>query len=122
MKNNFPDPGSSQIKSAKNDGRIALSISKSITWENCGDIKKKLQSKIEAGHKEIILDFTQMPLLDSAALELLIEIHDALMSQGGVLKIAGLNEVCRDILLATRIINILFVYKDVNEAVSHKKT
>ncbi len=62
-----------------------------------------------------------MDLLDSAALELMIDIHDTLMSQGGALKIVGLNEVCRDILLATRIINVLFVYKDINEAISHKR-
>jgi anti-anti-sigma factor len=121
MKDNGQDKGSHQIKSAKVDGRIALSFNKAITWENCEGVRKKLESKIEAGHKEVVLDFQKVDLLDSAALELLIDMHDLLMSKGGVLKIAGLNEVCRDILLATRIINILFVYKDVNEAVSHKK-
>ncbi len=102
------------------DGRAALALKQSITWENCGDLKKKLKEKIDAGHTEVILDFKKVDHLDSAALELLVEAHDDLMLIGGALKIASLNEVCRDILLATRIINILFVYKDINEAIARK--
>jgi len=114
--------GGDPIKGVTIDGRAALALKQSITWENCADLKKKLKKKIEAGHTEIILDLKKVEHLDSAALELLIEIHDTLMQIGGALKIAGLNEVCRDILLATRIINILFVYKDINEAIAHKRT
>ena len=102
------------------DGPTALALKRSITWENCDDLKKKLKEKIAAGHTEIILDLKKVDHLDSAALELLVETHDTLMQIGGALKIAGLNEVCRDILLATRIINILFVYKDINEALARK--
>lgn len=112
--------GGDSIKGVSIDGPAALALKKSITWENCGDLKKKLKKKIDTGHTEIILDFKKVDHLDSAALELLVEIHDTLMQIGGALKIAGLNEVCRDILLATRIINILFVYKDINEAITRK--
>jgi len=116
-----PEAGaSSQIKGLNIDGRTALALKQSITWENCDDLKKKLKDKIDAGHTEIILDLKKVDHLDSAALELLVEMHDSLMQVGGALKIAGLNEVCRDILLATRIINILFVYKDINEALARK--
>ena len=112
--------GDDPIKSVTTDGRAALALKQSITWENCDDLKKKLKKKIDAGHREIILDLKKVDHLDSAALELLVETHDSLMQVGGTLKIAGLNEVCRDILLATRIINILFVYKDINEALTRK--
>ena len=120
-----PNPSvakSRKFQNVRTDGRVALTLKKSITWENCGDLKKKLQTKIEAGHTEIILDFKNVDLMDSAGLEMLIEMHETLMNQGGALKIVGLNEVCRDILLATRIINILFVYKDINQAILHKKS
>ena len=102
-------------------GRISLVLKRSLTWENCPELRKKLENKIQEGHREIILHFNKVDLMDSAALELIIDMHDTLTSQGGALKIVGLNEVCRDILLSTRIINILFVYKDINEAISHKR-
>lgn len=114
--------GGDSIKGVSIDGRAALALKQSITWENCADLKNKLKEKIDAGHTEIILDLKKVDHLDSAALELLVETHDNLMQNGGALKIAGLNEVCRDILLATRIINILFVYKDINEAIARKTT
>ncbi len=110
------------VKSVNIDGRAALALKQSITWENCENLDKKIKEKIYAGHTEIILDLKKVDHLDSAALELLVETHDNLMQNGGALKIAGLNEVCRDILLATRIINILFVYKDINEALAHKRS
>ena len=122
MTNNQQDTGSGQIEGRQHSGRAVLSLKNSITWKNCTELKKKLESKIEEGRVEIILDIKQVDLLDSAALEMLIDMHDILMKQGGVLKIAGLNEVCRDIMMATRIINIFFIYKDINEAVSHKRT
>lgn len=122
MKNNPQNPGTKPIETMKAGGRIALSLKRSITWENCDDLRKKLENKIQAGHTEIILDFNKVNHIDSTGLELMIEMHDTLMKQGGALKIVSINEVCRDILLATRIINILYLYKDINEAISHNKT
>ncbi len=122
MTDNQQDSEFRQIDGRKHSGQAALALKNAITWQNCSEVKNKLERKIAEGRTEIILDFKQVDLLDSAALEMLIEMHDLLMKQGGILKIAGLNEVCRDILMATRIINIFFVYKDINEAISHKRT
>jgi len=122
MTNNQQDSELRQIDGRKHSSQAALSLKNAITWQNCLELKKKLESKIAEGRTEIILDFKRVDLLDSAALEMLIEIHDVLMKQGGILKLAGLQEVCSDILMATRIINIFFVYKDINEAVSDKRT
>ena len=108
--------------SAKKGRKTILELKTTITWKNCAALRKKVDGKMQQGHTEVILDFKQVDFFDSAALETLIQIHDDLMKGGGILKMAGLNEVCMDILLATRIINILFVYKDINEAISHKKT
>ncbi len=121
MQNNQVNKNSSYVHNPQRSNRLTVTPKKSITWENSADIRKILAQKIQAGVSEIILDFKQVGFLDSAALEMLIDSHDTLMSQGGVLKIVNLNEVCKDILLATRIINILSVYKDINEAIAHKK-
>jgi len=122
MTDNQQDSEFRHIDGRKHSGQAALSLKNAITWQNCSELKNKLESKIAEGRTEIILDFKHVDLLDSAALEMLIDMHDVLMKQGGILKIAGLNEVCRDILMSTRIINIFFVYKDINEALSHKRT
>jgi anti-anti-sigma factor len=58
-----------------------------------------------------------MAFLDSKALESLLYLHDRLKERGGMLKLANLNAVCRDILKVTRFINVFHVYQDVQEAI-----
>ena len=99
-------------------GRTVLTPESSITYENCSEIEKKIEDAIQLSNTEIILDCKHVGFLDSAGLELLVQTHADLQSKGSVLKIVGLNEVCRDIMLVTRILHVLFVYKDIHEAIT----
>ncbi len=54
--------------------------------------------------------------MDSEALELLVRMHEELRNRDNILRIIGLNDVCRDIFLATRLI-YLHVYDDIHEAI-----
>ena len=97
--------------------RVILTPDSSITHENREVIGKVIQSAVEENKTQIILDCKYVELMDSAALELLIEAHGKLRERGGMLKIVGLNDVCSDILVVTRAVNTLFVYKDIQEAI-----
>ena len=99
-------------------GRTLLNPGKSITHENCQEIKDRIDTQIKQQKTEIILDCKAVAFLDSAALELLLQTHEELRRQGGALKIAGLNQVCQDILVATRLIHTLYVYEDIHKAVT----
>ena len=70
---------------------------------------------------EIVLDFRDVSFLDSRALELLVRLDDELKEQGSALKLANLNDLCRDILYATRLINIFLVYEDIQKAVRNHR-
>lgn len=102
-------------------GRTVLTPKSPITHENCHEIERQIGEAVKRSKTDIILDCKHVIYLDSAALELLIRAHDELKNKGGALKIAGLNNVCRDTLMATRLINVLFVYKDIHEAVANAK-
>lgn len=97
--------------------RTVLTPEKSITYENCPDIEKSFQAALEQDKNEVILDCKNVALMDSAALELLIKFHYELRRKRGALKIIGLNDVCQDILTATRLSNMLIIYKDIHEAI-----
>ena len=109
------EPG--RTKSVNVSGRTVLVLQRSITHENCPDTEKSIYAAIEQDKTEVILDCKNVGLLDSAALELLLQIHYELRSRRGALKIIGLNDVCEDILMSTRINNALLVYKDIHEAI-----
>ncbi len=97
--------------------RVILTPGSSITYENRQVIEKVINDAIQENKTDIILDCKNVELMDSVALELLIQTHNELKDRGGALKLFGLNDVCRDILLVTRVINELFVYKDIQEAI-----
>ncbi|MDF1590193.1 MAG: STAS domain-containing protein [Desulfobacterales bacterium] len=109
------EPG--RAKSVNVSSRTVLTPERSITHENCPDIKQSILAAIEADKTEVILDCKNVGLLDSAALELLLQTHNELRSKRGALKIIGLNQVCQDILAATRLNNVILIYKDIHEAI-----
>lgn len=118
MQNNSDHDQPAKISSMKAGGRTVLSPGNSITHENCQEIKERIDAQIKEQKTEIILDCKAVAFLDSAALELLLQTHEELSKQGGALKIAGLNPVCRDILVATRLVNTFDVYEDIHKAVT----
>ena len=71
---------------------------------------------VNQNQTRLILDCKTAAFMDSKALELMLKLHNTLKDRDGALKITGLNAVCRDILLATRLINVLHVYEDIAEA------
>ena len=64
-----------------------------------------------------VLDLQRIPLLDSAGLELLLDVHEDLTRRGGRLTLAAANELCRDILRATGMADLIESYADVRTAV-----
>ena len=105
------------IDTVKVGNRIVLTPQESLTHQNCKSLEATLSECISQKKAEIILDLKGVLFLDSEALELLLRTHEELGKQGGLLKIVGINAVCRDILLATRLINVCRVDEHIPEAI-----
>jgi anti-sigma B factor antagonist len=101
----------------KNNARKVLKISKSLTCQNCEEVEATFQDCLDQQKNEIIIDFSKIAFLDSAGLELLLQMHNELKRQGGALKLVHLEELCLDILKATQLINVFRIYKDMNKAI-----
>lgn len=97
--------------------RTIVSPKESLNYQNCQELETTLKGCSKQSRSEIILDFKAVKYMDSEVLELLVRMHEELKMRGGVQKIIGLNTVCRDILDATRLINFLHVFNDINEAI-----
>ena len=89
----------------------------SLTVENFEALESMFDELPKQPKMEIVLDLKDVPFMDSTALELLVRLDDELKEQGSALKLANLNDICRDILYATRLINIFLVYEDIQKAV-----
>lgn len=70
-----------------------------------------------AGSLRIVLEMREVPLIDSTGLESIQSILVDLGRRGGDMCLAGVNKVCRDIFIATRMESLARIYDDVPDAV-----
>ena len=107
----------SKIGTARISSRAIITPKESLTYQNCEELEAMFNDSLDQHKTEIILDFKAVSFLDSEALELLVRIHEELRNRGGILKIIGIDAVCRDILNATRLINVFQLYEDIHKAI-----
>ena len=111
---------SSAISIAKVGTRTVLAPRESLTYETCEELETTFDECLNDQRADIILDCKAVTFMDSEALELLVRMHEELRNHGSVLKIITLNDVCRDIFVATRLIH-LHVYEDIHEAIRSER-
>lgn len=109
---------SASVGATKLAGRTVLTPEGAISLNSCTTLQARLDAALSQNKSEVILDCKKVTYFDSAALSLLLLYHEKMREAGGTLKLTTLNEVCRDILVATRLINTLFVFEDVHKAVT----
>lgn len=106
-----------RISLAKIGGYHVLAPKIALAREHCDELDSFLNGLARRSPNSVILDFKSVPLMDSQALELLWRWHTELKGRGCLLKITALNDVCRDILVATRLIGVFHVFPDLQAAV-----
>jgi len=111
---------SSAVSVAKVGTRTVLAPKESLTYETCEELEATFEECLNDRKADIILDCKAVTFMDSEALELLVRMHEELRTRGSVLKIITLNDVCRDIFVATRLIH-LHVYEDIHEAIRSER-
>jgi stage II sporulation protein AA (anti-sigma F factor antagonist) len=108
---------SSRSGPEKINARKVLKISKSLSYQNCEEVEATFKDYLDQQKNEIIIDFSKISFLDSAGLELLLDMHNELKQRGGALKLSHLSDLCIDILKATQLINVFRIYEDMNKAI-----
>lgn len=93
-----------------------VTIKDSLTHLTCEELQRTFHEVVSKARNRVVLDFKAASFIDSQGLEFLLFMHETLVNSGGVLKIASVNAVCRDILVVTRLINLFHVYADLSEA------
>jgi anti-anti-sigma factor len=89
----------------------------SLTHENADKLVETVEPGLTEGQPMIVLDMSDVPLLDSAGLEALMDLHDWAQVRGGVVKLASLSPLCADVLRVTGVGSHFPIYKDVKVAV-----
>lgn len=81
-----------------------------------GVLMEEVEKCLAGGEVKIVLDFKNVPYIDSSGLEALLEADESVRKKGGVLKIANPNSICKDIFMATRLAGRFEIFPDIEVA------
>lgn len=89
----------------------------SIDFSSVKSIQSLANECMAFGQPQLVIDMTNVPLLDSKGLETLLEVHEECTRRGGVVRLAAPSNLCRDILDIGQISSMIEVCPDVTSAV-----
>jgi anti-sigma B factor antagonist len=92
------------------DGKIVLG-------EGDVEIKQTVDSLLQKGNKDIILNLAKVPYLDSAGLGEIIRCFTALRRDGGNFKLLSPSQRIIDLLNITKLINVFDCYDNESSAI-----
>ena len=78
-----------------------VQVEGAMTTAELKPLADALKGKVELGQPKLLMDLVAVPTVDSATLEMLIETQETCRRRGGVLKLTGLNPLCREVLAVT---------------------
>lgn len=88
-----------------------------ISGEHVAELAAILEARLDRGHPQIVLDLQGVAVMDSAALELLLDFQEKCQRMGGALKLANAGALCREVLKATGVGARFEIFKDSGGAV-----
>lgn len=76
------------------------------------DVRCVVEECLSAGQPRIVLEMREIPLVDSAGLEFLLEYRDHCIKRGGLLQLASVNPLCREALEVTGLVKEFDLFSD----------
>jgi anti-sigma B factor antagonist len=80
-------------------------------------LKDKVNSLVNQGHKKILLNFADVPYVDSAGLGEIVRTYTTVSRQGGSMKLLNLTKRITDLLSITKLLTVFETYESEPEAV-----
>ena len=88
-----------------------------LNVETGGPLRELVKSSCLSGQPRVVINLQDIPLIDSAGLETLLDCRDECVHRMGVLQLAAPNRLCRDILRVTGVDAQFAVFDNVLSAV-----
>lgn len=106
----------SRLRSFKRGAVTIMGLDDPLMEGVAETLKQNAEEMLSGGNLQLVVDLGSVPYIDSMGLEVLLDLNAKAGEMGGVFCLASPNELCRDILRATRLDNIIVVYPTLDEA------
>ena len=80
-------------------------------------LKDKVNSLVNQGRRKILLNFADVPYVDSAGLGEIVRTYTTVSRQGGSLKLLNLTKRITDLLSITKLLTVFETFDSENDAV-----
>jgi anti-sigma B factor antagonist len=109
-----------QIEERVVGGVAIVKVSGDITLNAGGDVRlrDKVQSLIQQGHKQLLVDLGGVSYVDSAGLGQLVQIQTTTSNNGGKLKLLNVTKRLNDLLVVTKLVTVFDTFEDEAEALA----
>ncbi len=105
------------IHQAKQGAVAVIGTDEPLAGEHVEQVAATLQECLGDGPPLTVFDMAQVPVVDSAGIELLLDVAEGFAARGGAFKIAAANALCRDAFVVTGLGEQIETYEEVTQAV-----
>ncbi len=99
---------------------VIVDVSGKITLGDMGDaqLKDKMRSLVQQGHKNVLLNLGDVPYVDSAGLGEIVQAYATVNKNGGSLKLVNTTKRIKDLLSITKLLTVFDTFDSEAEAVT----
>ncbi len=90
---------------------------KILFGDGIDELRQSINESIKANEKHLVLNFADVPYLDSTGLGEVVRSYTTLKKEGGAVKIANLSNKVKDLMMVTKLITVFETYENENDAV-----
>lgn len=106
------------VQRRERDGVIVLDLNgKILGGEDSEDLKSEIDRVVDESLPSVLLDLSGVPWMNSSGLGILLSGFLRLKEKGGVMKFLHVQPRVKEILVTTKLIQVLEVFDDEEEAV-----
>ena len=108
-----------KIEKRKNGDVMIFDLKgKILIGDGIDELREAINDSIKANEKKLILNFDQVPYLDSTGLGEVVRSYTTLKKEGGMVKIINLTQKVHDLLSVTKLITVFETFEDEDKAVN----
>ncbi len=107
-----------KIEKRKKDDVVILDLKgKILIGEGIDVLRDSINSAIDEQETKVLLNFAEVPYLDSTGLGEVVRSYTSIKKAGGVVKIVNLTNKVRDLLSVTKLITVFETFEDEDKAI-----
>src|SRR4051812_18575618 len=95
---------------------LVLRVDGGLNADTAGEFVRQLESLVDAGVTQIIVDCTKLDYISSYGVGVLVGLHNKLAKHGGNVKIAGARSMVMQALMLMHMQKVFGIYPDVDRA------